>query len=163
MAKHCIFVCCDAPVFFDSVTKAILLDDDTTLGILPSRFQKARALLLVTSLEIRLRYSRLPQFQLCPFSRLGTQYTRFPISQRSACGCDSKSRKNSSILAKSLVESTSSVGVDGKTCAKMPGPLDERSAKTLRNRTLTKPYTASPQWLAVAHGALDSAVATVFG
>ena len=44
-----------------------------------------------------------------------------------------------------------------------PVPRDESAAKELRRRTLTNLYNARPQWLADAHAALDTAVASAYG
>ena len=44
-----------------------------------------------------------------------------------------------------------------------PVPGDEDAAKALRKRTLTNLYNARPQWLADAHAALDAVVAAAYG
>ncbi len=46
---------------------------------------------------------------------------------------------------------------------KRPVARDEAAAKELISRALTNLYNACPQWLADAHAALDSAVATAYG
>ena len=46
---------------------------------------------------------------------------------------------------------------------KRPVPRNEAAAKALKKRTLTNLYNARPQWLADAHAALDTAVASAYG
>lgn len=42
-------------------------------------------------------------------------------------------------------------------------PKDEAAAKVLKKRTLTNLYNERPAWLAMAHKALDDAVADAYG
>ena len=44
-----------------------------------------------------------------------------------------------------------------------PTPRDEDAAKALRKRTLTNLYNDRPQWLTDAHAVLDAAVAAAYG
>ena len=67
VAKHRLFVWLDSRVCPDSATIAIARDDDTTFGILHSRFHEAWSLRLGTSLEDRPRYTPTTTFQTFPF------------------------------------------------------------------------------------------------
>ena len=67
VAKHRLFVWCDARVCPDSAVIAIARDDDTTFGILHSRFHEAWSLRLGTSLEDRPRYTPTTTFETFPF------------------------------------------------------------------------------------------------
>ena len=67
VAKHRLFMWVDAPVEPDSATIAIARDDDTTFGILHSRFHEAWSLRLGTSLEDRPRYTPTTTFETFPF------------------------------------------------------------------------------------------------
>jgi hypothetical protein len=42
-------------------------------------------------------------------------------------------------------------------------PIDEKSEKVLKTRTLTKLYNERPPWLDNAHRELDAAVAAAYG
>ena len=67
VAKHRNFVWRSTSVFPDSATIAIARDDDTTFGILHSRFHELWSLRLGTSLEDRPRYTPSTTFETFPF------------------------------------------------------------------------------------------------
>ena len=67
VAKHRLFVWSDARVCPDSALIAIARDDNTTFGILHSRFHEVWALRLGTSLEDRPRYTPSTTFETFPF------------------------------------------------------------------------------------------------
>ena len=69
VAKHRLFVRCDARVCPDHQLIVIARDDDTTLGILHSRFHEIWSLRLGTSLEDRPRYTPTTTFETFPFPR----------------------------------------------------------------------------------------------
>ena len=67
VAKHRLFVWCDSRVCPDHQLIVIARDDDTTFGILHSRFHEAWSLRLGTSLEDRPRYTPTTTFETFPF------------------------------------------------------------------------------------------------
>ncbi len=67
VAKHRLFVWIDQAVCPDHQLIAIARDDDTTFGILHSRFHEAWSLRLGTSLEDRPRYTPTTTFETFPF------------------------------------------------------------------------------------------------
>ena len=67
VAKHRVFVWLDRAVTPDCQLIAITRDDDTTFGILHSRFHEIWALRLGTSLEDRPRYTPSTTFETFPF------------------------------------------------------------------------------------------------
>ena len=67
VAKHRLFVWRDSRVCPDSAVIVIARDDDTTFGILHSRFHELRSLRLGTSLEDRPRYTPTTTFATFPF------------------------------------------------------------------------------------------------
>lgn len=67
VAKHRLFVWFDPVTCPDSGLIAIARDDDTTFGILHSRFHETWALRLGTSLEDRPRYTPTTTFETYPF------------------------------------------------------------------------------------------------
>ena len=67
VAKHRLFVWCDARICPDAQLIVIVRDDDTTFGILHSRFHEVWSLRLGTSLEDRPRYTPTTTFETFPF------------------------------------------------------------------------------------------------
>ena len=67
VAKHRLFVWLDTRICPDHQLIAVARDDDTTFGILHSRFHEAWALRLGTSLEDRPRYTPTTTFETFPF------------------------------------------------------------------------------------------------
>jgi type II restriction/modification system DNA methylase subunit YeeA len=67
VAKHRLFVWLDHAVTPDHQLIAITRDDDTTFGILHSRFHEIWALRLAASLEDRPRYTPSTTFETFPF------------------------------------------------------------------------------------------------
>ena len=67
VAKHRLFVWCDARICPDQQLIVIARDDDTTFGILHSRFHEVWSLRLGTSLEDRPRYTPTTTFETFPF------------------------------------------------------------------------------------------------
>ena len=67
VAKHRLFVWCDARICPDHQLIVITRDDDTTFGILHSRFHESWSLRLGTSLEDRPRYTPSTTFETFPF------------------------------------------------------------------------------------------------
>ena len=66
-AKHRLFVWCDSRVCPDSALITVARDDDTTFGILHSRFHELWAQRLGSSLEDRPRYTPTTTFETFPF------------------------------------------------------------------------------------------------
>ena len=66
-ARHRVFVWLDKRICPDSALITIARDDDTTFGILHSRFHEAWSLGLGTSLEDRPRYTPTTTFETFPF------------------------------------------------------------------------------------------------
>lgn len=67
VAKHRLFVWQQAPSIPDTATVAIARADDTTFGLLHSRFHELWSLRMGTSLEDRPRYTPTTCFETCPF------------------------------------------------------------------------------------------------
>ena len=167
VAKHRIFVWLDARVCPDGQLVVIARDDDTTLGILHSRFHEIWSLRLGTSLEDRPRYTPTTTFETFPFPAGLT-----PDIPASDYANDPRSVAVT-LAAQRLVELRDrwlnppewvewlDEPVSGYP--KRPVPRDDDSAKVLKKRTLTNLYNIRPQWLADAHAALDAAVAAAYG
>jgi type II restriction/modification system DNA methylase subunit YeeA len=167
ISKHRIFVWMHPIVLPDSATVAIARDDETSFGVLHSRFHEAWALRLGTSLEDRPRYTPSTTFETFPFPESLTpnvpaaEYAEDP---RAIAIAEAARRLNEQREAwlnpPGLVERVPEV---------VPGfpdrivPIDAKAAAMLRRRTLTNLYNERPAWLDNAHRDLDAAVAAAYG
>ena len=167
VAKHRLFVWLDARVCPDSAIIAIARDDDTTFGILHSRFHEVWALRLGTSLEDRPRYTPSTTFETFSFPEgltpdiLAADYADDPR----AIAIAEAARRLVDLRDRWLNPPEWVEWVDEPVPGypKRPVPRDEAAAKELKKRTLTNLYNARPQWLADAHANLDTAVAAAYG
>ena len=167
VAKHRLFVRCDARVCPDHQLIVIARDDDTTLGILHSRFHEIWSLRLGTSLEDRPRYTPTTTFETFPFPdglTLNTPAADYADDPRAAAIADAAQRlvelRDRWLNPPEWVEWLHEPVPGYPT---RPVPRDEAAATALKTRTLTNLYNARPQWLADAHEALDAAVAAAYG
>ena len=167
VAKHRLFVWLDSCVCPDSATIAIARDDDTTFGILHSRFHEAWSLRLGTSLEDRPRYTPTTTFQTFPFPEELTPdvSSRDYADDLRAVAIADAARRLVELRDRWLNPPEWVEWVDEP----VPGyprrlvPRDESAASELKKRTLTNLYNQRPQWLTNAHADLDSAVAAAYG
>ncbi len=167
VAKHRLFVWRDTRVCPDSAVIAIARDDDTTFGILHSRFHESWSLRLGTSLEDRPRYTPTTTFATFPFPEglapdvLAAAYADDPRAAAIA------------VAARRLVELRDRwlnppewvewIDEPVPGYPKRPIPTANADHKQLKRRTLTNLYNQRPQWLANAHATLDTAVANAYG
>ena len=167
VAKHRLFGWYDTRICPDSQLIVIAREDDTTLGILHSRFHQLWSLRLGTSLEDRPRYTPSTTFETFPFPpglTPGIPPADYATDSRAAAIADAACR---------LVELRSRwlhppewvewVEEPVPGYPKRPEPRGEDAAKGLRKRTLTNLYNTRPPWLADAHATLDAAVAAAYG
>ena len=169
VAKHRLFVWLDTRVCPDSATVAIARDDDTTFGILHSRFHELWSLRLCTWLGKGNdpRYTPTTTFETFPFPPglapdvPATEYASDPL----AIAIADAARRLVNLRDRWLNPPEWVEWVDEPVSdyPKRPVPRDEEAAKALKKRTLTNLYNARPQWLADAHEALDAAVAAAYG
>ncbi|WP_336469884.1 type IIL restriction-modification enzyme MmeI [Pseudorhodobacter antarcticus] len=146
---------------------AIARDDDTTFGILHSRFHELWSLRMGTSLEDRPRYTPSTTFETFPFPEGLTpnipaaDYATDPraVAIAAAAALLNELRENW-LNPADLVKRVPEV---------VPGypdrllPVNDAAAAELKKRTLTNLYNARPAWLDHAHKALDEAVADAYG
>ncbi len=167
VAKHRLFVWCDARVLPDGQLVVIARDDDTTFGILHSRFHESWSLRLGTSLEDRPRYTPTTTFQTFPFPEglsPNIPVTDYAEDSRAIAIADT-ARRLVELRDRWLNPPEWVEWVDEPVAGypKRPVPRDAAAEKELKKRTLTNLYNARPQWLANAHAALDAAVAAAYG
>jgi type II restriction/modification system DNA methylase subunit YeeA len=167
VSKHRLFSWLNSETLPDSATIAIARDDDTTFGILHSRFHELWALRMGTSLEDRPRYTPSTTFETFPFPEGLTpdipaaDYAADPRAQKIAVAAARLNELRENWLnPPDLVNRVPEV---------VPGypdrilPKDDAAAAILKKRTLTNLYNARPAWLDHAHKALDDAVAEAYG
>ena len=169
VAKHRLFDWYDARICPDHQLIVIARDDDTTLGILHSRFHELWSLRLCTWLGKGNdpRYTPSTTFETFPFPAGLTPdvpAADYADDSRAVAIADAARRlvelRDRWLNPPEWVEWVEEP-VPGYPAR--PAPRDEDSAKALKKRTLTNLYNARPQWLADAHGALDAAVAGAYG
>ena len=167
VAKHRLFAWLDARICPDHQLIVIARDDDTTFGILHSRFHEAWSLRLGTSLEDRPRYTPTTTFETFPFPKglspniPASDYANDPR----AVAIAEAARRLVELRDRWLnpPEWVEWVDEPAPGYPKRPVPRDEATAKELKKRTLTNLYNARPQWLKDAHATLDAAVAEAYG
>ena len=167
VAKHRLFAWLDARICPDHQLIVIARDNDTTFGILHSRFHEAWSLRLGTSLEDRPRYTPTTTFETFPFPEglspdiPASDYANDP---RAVAIAEAARRlielRDRWLNPPEWVEWEDEL-VPGYP--KRPVPRDEATEKELKKRTLTNLYNDRPQWLDNAHATLDTAVAEAYG
>ena len=169
VAKHRLFAWLDARICPDHQLIVIARDDDTTFGILHSRFHEVWALRMGTWLGKGNdpRYTPTTTFETFPFPDglspevLATDYATDSRAQAIA----SAARRLVELRGRWLnpPELVEWVEEPVPGYPRRAAPRDEKSATALKKRTLTNLYNARPQWLVDAHAQLDTAVAAAYG
>lgn len=169
VAKHRVFVLVDSAVFPDSATIAIARDDDTTFGILHSRFHELWSLRMGTFLGVGNdpRYTPSTTFETFPFPEGLTP--NIPAADYAAdpraiaigeAAADLNAKREAWLNPADLVRIEPEV---------VPGypdrilPVSPEAAVELKKRTLTNLYNQRPAWLDMAHKRLDAAVSAAYG
>ena len=167
VAKHRIFVWLPTIAFAESTVLVFARDDDTTFGILHSRFHELWALRLGTSLEDRPRYTPTTTFETFPFpdgltpNIPAADYADDPRAQAIA-----QAARRLNELREHWLNPPEWVRRVPEIVPGYPDrwlPVDEKAAALLKKRTLTHLYNERPAWLANAHRDLDAAVAAAYG
>ena len=169
VSKHRLFVWFDIRVCPDSALIAVAREDDTTFGILHSRFHEVWSLRMGTWLGKGNdpRYTPTTTFETFPFPD-GLS----PDIRASDYRTDLRAQAIAS-AARRLVELRDRwlnppewvewIEEPVRGYPPRPVPRDKKAATALKKRTLTNLYNARPQWLADAHAQLDAAVAAAYG
>ncbi len=167
VAKHRLFVWLDVGICPDSRLIVVARDDDTTFGILHSRFHEAWSLRLGTTLEDRPCYTPTTTFQTFPFpDGLSPDISAADYANDSrAVAIAEAARRLVDLRDRWLNPPEWVEWIDEPVPGypKRPVPRDEAAARELKTRTLTALYNARPQWLTDAHANLDTAVAAAYG
>lgn len=169
VAKHRLFTWLQPSVCADHQLIAIAREDDTTFGILHSRFHELWSLRMGTWLGKGNdpRYTPSTTFETFPFpdgltpNIPAAESANDPRAQKIAAAAARLNELRENWLnPEDLVTRVPEV---------VPGypdrilPVSEHAAKELKKRTLTNLYNARPAWLDNAHKTLDEAVAGAYG
>lgn len=169
VAKHRLFTWVDRAVLPDCQLIVVAKDDDTTFGILHSRFHELWALRLCTWMGVGNdpRYTPSTTFETYPFPE-GLCPATPPMSF-----AEDPRAQAIALAARRLVEQRdlwlNPPELVNRVPEVVPGypdrlvPVDEQAATVLKKRTLTNLYNEKPQWLIKAHKALDEVVAVAYG
>ncbi len=169
VAKYRLFAWLDIRICPDHQLIVIARDDDTTFGILHSRFHEVWSLRKGTwqGKGNDPRYTLTTTFETFPFPEglspdvPGSDYLTDPRAQAIA----SAARRLVELRERWLhpPEWVEWVEEPVSGYPRHPVPRDEKAAIALKKRTLTNLYNARPQWLVDAHAQLDAAVAAAYG
>jgi len=166
LGKHRTFLWIDSRFVPDSQIIVTIRSDDTTFGILHSRFHELWALRLGTSLGPTPRYTPTTCFETFPFPAGLTpnipaaDYADDPRAQAIADAARTLNELRENWLnPPQWVDRVPEV-VPGYPDRLIPKP---EHAAELKKRTLTNLYNQRPVWLDHAHRALDAAVAAAYG
>ena len=166
VAKHRIFAWRPTPTLAMNLLDVIARADDTTFGVLHSRFHDLWSLRLGTSLEDRPRYTPTTCFETFPFPAGMTPRDTAngapagPLAEAIAGAARRLNELRENWMnPPEWVEHVAEV-VSGFPDRIIPKPGHEVE---LKKRTLTNLYNARPTWLDNAHKALDAAVAAAYG
>lgn len=190
VSKHRLFVWLNSAVLPDQMLLVTTRADDTTFGILHSRFHELWSLRLGTSLEDRPRYTPTTTFETFPFpAGLTPRDTAGgdragPISEAEPHEGQADARPipathpqaaNIAAAARRLNELRETWLNPAEWVDWVITPEEEKAGfpkrpvakpgheAELKKRTLTNLYNARPAWLDLAHKELDKAVATAYG
>jgi type II restriction/modification system DNA methylase subunit YeeA len=167
LAKHRVFAWLKHGLYPDHQLIAIARDDDTTFGILHSRFHELWSLRMGTSLEDRPRYTPSTTFETFPFPEgltpdiPASAHADDPRAQAIAAAAAELDR-----LRQAWLNPPDLVRREPEVVPGYPDrilPVDDKAAEVLRKRTLTNLYNQRPAWLDQAHARLDAAVADAYG
>ncbi|MFC3230351.1 class I SAM-dependent DNA methyltransferase [Marinibaculum pumilum] len=167
VAKYRLFTWLDRAVLPDCQLVVIARDDDTTFGILHSRFHEIWALRLGSSLEDRPRYTPSTTFETFPFPEGLTPNIAaadYASDQRAKDIATAAAQLND--LRQNWLNPPDLVDRVPEVVPGYPDrvlPKNANAEALLKKRTLTNLYNDRPTWLDHAHQALDEAVAEAYG
>ena len=169
VSKHRFFVWLSPQVQPHQTVIAIARDDDTTFGILHSKFHELWSLRMCTWLGVGNdpRYTPTTCFETFPFPEGLTPNSpaaQYAADPRALAIAKSAARLNE--LRENWLNPPDLVKRVPEVVPGYPDrilPVDDKAASVLKNRTLTKLYNERPAWHDHAHKDLDAAVAAAYG
>jgi type II restriction/modification system DNA methylase subunit YeeA len=178
VSKHRVFVWLQSAEWPENLCDAIVRDDDTSFGILHSRFHETWSLRLGSWLGVGNdpRYTPTTTFETFPFpegltpNTPASEYADDPRAQHIATAAKKlDDLRRAWLNPPDLVDIAPEVtptAAPGEPPRRYPDrivPKTAEAAVKLKERTLTNLYNQRPRWLADAHDALDRAVAAAYG
>ncbi|MBB1126692.1 class I SAM-dependent DNA methyltransferase, partial [Thiospirillum jenense] len=181
VAKHRLFIWLDKIILPDSATVAIARADDTTFGILHSRFHQLWSLKMGTSLGATPRYTPTTTFETFPFPigltpadtashaieilESGAIIPNVAIEYRAHTIAIAEAAHQLNQLRDHWLNPPEWIEKVPEIVAGYPDRIIAKPdyATQLKQRTLTNLYNKQPAWLVNAHWQLDQAVAAAYG
>lgn len=179
IATHRIFVWLDSVVIPDSKVIAIVLDNDSDLGILQSRIHSAWTLATCSwhGIGNDPTYKPTTVFETFPFPRpAADQKIAVDTAAKELDALRTRWLNPPEWTREEVLEFPGSVDGPWARYVHAPDsrgigtvryprlvPKDEESAEKLKARTLTNLYNQRPTWLDLAHRTLDEAVFAAYG
>lgn len=169
VAKHRIFVWLDQSILPDHQLIVVTRDDDTTFGILHSRFHESWSLRMGTWLGVGNdpRYTPTTTFETFPFPEgLTPNVPAKEFAEDSRAIAIAQAARRLDQLRDAWLNPSDLVSREPEVAPGYPDriiPVNAAAAAKLRERTLTNLYNERPQWLAHAHAELDRAVSAAYG
>ncbi len=169
VSKHRVFVWLDAAICPGNLINALAREDDTTFGILHSRFHELWSLRMGTWLGVGNdpRYTPSTTFETFPFPEGLTPNipaADYADDPRAVAIAEAAAELNR--LREAWLNPPDLVRIEPEVVPGYPDrvlPKDDEAAKVLKTRTLTNLYNQRPAWLVMAHRRLDEAVAAAYG
>lgn len=169
VAKYRLFVWRKSPTLADNAAVVIARDDNTSFGILNSKFHEAWSFRRGTRLGVGNdpRYTPTTTFETFPFPEgLTPNIPAKDYENDSRAQAIAKAAKRLDELRNAWLNPPDLVKIEPEVVPGYPDrilPKDAQAAVTLKTRTLTNLYNQRPQWLVDAHRDLDAAVAAAYG
>jgi len=169
VAKYRLFVWLHKSVLVDDGAVVIGREDDTSFGIIHSRFHETWSLRLGTWLGVGNdpRYTPTTTFETFAFpDGLTPNIPAKDYASDPRAITIAKAAKRPDELRSIWLNPPDLIDIVPEVVAGYPDrilPKNEQAAVELKKRTLTNLYNARPQWLADAHRDLDAAVAAAYG
>ena len=169
VSKHRFFVWLERAIVPDNLVIVIARDDDTTFGILSSRFHELWSLKKGAWIGVGNdpTYTPTSTFETFPFpdGLIPDRAADFYASDSRAASIAAAARQLDEQRQRYL-NPENLVRVASEVASGFPDrllPQDEAAAEILKSLTLTNLYNERPRWLANAHRDLDVAVALAYG
>ncbi len=169
VAVHRLFAWLPTSVMPDSQVIAVARDDDTTFGVLHSRFHELWSLRMGTWLGVGNdpRYTPSTTFETFPFPKgLTPDIPAADYADDPRAVAIAEAARELNTLRENWLNPPDLVRIEPEVVPGYPDrvlPRDEAAAKVLKTRTLTNLYNQRPAWLDMAHRRLDAAVAAAYG
>jgi type II restriction/modification system DNA methylase subunit YeeA len=169
VSRHRVFVWFQENDLPDNLVIAIARDDDTTFGILQSRFHEAWALARCAWMGVGNdpTYTPTTTLETFPFPEgLTPNISANHYKNDRRASAIAKTAKRLDDLRNAWLNPPDLVRFEAEVVPGYPNrilPKDTAATVALRERTLTILYNQRPQWLTDAHRDLDAAVAAAYG